>query len=132
MIQGIGHIGVAVDDIEKVLGQLCRALDLETPEIKLFPDRGMRTALIRLGAVDLELLEETAAEGDLSGVVRQRGSFIHHLCLISDHLEADIEALASRGVRFSPGQPARGLRGKRIIFAQEGLLGEVPVELSEP
>lgn len=132
MIQGIGHIGFGVQNIEQVLDQLCRALALERPEIKHVPDRRMKVAVLELGPVALELLEETVPDDILSGPAKARCSFLHHFCLISDKLDKDMVTLEKRGVRMAQERPMVGLRGKRIAFVQSGLLGEIPVELSEP
>lgn len=132
MIQGIGHIGIAVENIEQVLDQLCRALALTRPEIKHVPEHRMKVAVLQLGPVGLELLEETVPGGILSGPVKAHGDFIHHLCLVSDQLDEDMAALEKRGVQLAQARPAVGLRGKRIAFVKAGLLGQIPVELSEP
>jgi len=33
MIKGIGHLGIAVEDIEKSVAAIAKALDMEMPEI---------------------------------------------------------------------------------------------------
>ena len=132
MIQGIGLIGIAVKDIEQVLDQFCKSLALERPEVKEVPERRMKVAILKLGAVQLELLEETESGGILSGSVKERGDFIHHLCLITDNIDKDILKLESRGVKMAQDEPSTGLRGKRVSFAVSGILGDIPIELSEP
>ena len=132
MIHGIGHIGIAVRDIEKVVDQFCTSLGMEKPKIKLVAERGMKVAVIRCGKVELELLEDLAPDGPLSGHVKEKGDFIHHLCLITDDIEKDISGLEAKGVKMSGAPPREGLRGKRISFVASGILGDIPVELSEP
>ena len=132
MIQGIGHIGIAVKNIEQILDQLCRSLALERPAVKNVPERQMKVAVLKLGAVQLELLEETGPGGILSGPVQERGDFIHHLCLTTDNIDKDILELEARGVKMAQKEPCTGLRGKRVSFAASGILGDIPIELSEP
>lgn len=132
MIREVSHIGIAVKDLEVALNGFCRALGLTKPAIKDFPDRKMRMALISLGRISLELLEDNSQDGLLAGLVRERGSHIHHFCLTSDDLEIDIMELKKKGIKMADGGPAVGLRGKRVIFATEGILDDIPIELSEP
>jgi methylmalonyl-CoA/ethylmalonyl-CoA epimerase len=92
----------------------------------------MKIAVIEWGPVSLELLEETGPDGVLSGPVEERGDFIHHLSLITDAMDDDIAELESKGVQMGQDKPYIGLRGKRISFITSGILGEIPVELTEP
>jgi len=46
MIKGLGHIGLAVKDIDKVVTALCAALSLPRPEIKDVPERKMKVAVV--------------------------------------------------------------------------------------
>ena len=132
MIKGIGHIGIAVKNIDRVLNQLCHALEIERPPVKIVPERCMKIAVISFGSVSIELLEETAPEGMLSGPVEERGDFIHHLSLITDAIDEDITDLKTKGVKMAQEKPQVGLRGKRISFITSGMLGDIPVELTEP
>ena len=131
MIHGIGHIGIAVKNIDQALEQLCKGLGMEKPVVKEVTERHMKVAVVKLGPVDLELLEETAPNGFLSGPVSEKGDFIHHVCLVSDDIDTDIQGLEEKGITMSQETARKGLRGKRVSFVASGLLGDVPVEISE-
>lgn len=98
MIKGVGHIGLAVKDINKIVTALCTTLSIPRPEIKDVPEQKMKVAVVNLGEVGLEILEDYSEDGLFARFVQERGNTIHHFCLISDDLEADIEALEKRGV----------------------------------
>ena len=132
MIQGLGHIGIAVNNIEHVLDQLCKSLGLERPAVKKVPERRMKFAVMKYGAVQLELLEETEPDGILSGLVKEKGDFIHHLSLVTDDIDKDISELKAKGVKMAQDEPYTGLRGKRIMFVESGIIGDILIELSEP
>jgi methylmalonyl-CoA/ethylmalonyl-CoA epimerase len=132
MIQGIGHIGIAVRDLDSVLETVCRGLKITRPVVQDFPERKMKMALIHLGPISLELLEDRNREGWLARTVAERGDHLHHICLVSDDLEKDSLEFEEQGVAMAEKVPAVGLRGKRVIFALSGLLGNIPVEISEP
>jgi len=132
MILKIGHIGIAVRNIEHVLDQLCRTLALDRPPVRTIAERKMKVAVVDLGLVGLELLEDSNKEGPLAGLVKRQGSFIHHLCLLTDDIDMEIAELTDRGVKMADDKPYVGLRGKRIAFVASGILDEIPIELSEP
>jgi methylmalonyl-CoA epimerase len=132
MIKGIGHIGVFVADIEAALETLTAAFGLDVPAITDVPERSMRVTVIPWGAVNLELVEDYSNDGFVARLVRERGSFIHHFCLLSDDINADIADLRHKGVKMAQEEPAVGLRGKQTAFVSSGVLDDVPIELSEP
>ncbi|RJX34901.1 MAG: methylmalonyl-CoA epimerase [Desulfarculus sp.] len=132
MIQGIGHIGIFVRDLEASLEGLCNLLGIPRPPIKDNTDWRMKVALVEAGGLQLELVEDYSQETWVAESVRERGDHIHHFCLLSDDLEADLAALGRRGVRAKMPSPVKGLRGKRIIFLESETVGGVSVELSEP
>ncbi len=132
MIKGVGHIGIAVRDIEKSAAQAAKALGLPTPPITDNPARKMKVAVLELGAVALEFLEDYSQDGEFARFVRERGNAIHHFCLLTDDIEADLRALEQRGVEMAFREPKKGLRGKRIVFTKPSALLGIPFELSEP
>lgn len=132
MILKVGHIGIAVGDIERALDQLCRSLVLDRPQVKTVSNRRMKVAVVDLGLVSLELLEDTDEDGPFAGLVKERGSFIHHLSLLTDDIDREIAELKDRGVRMVDDKPYVGLRGKWIAFVASGILDDIPIELSEP
>jgi len=132
MIKGVGHIGLAVADLEETLTGLCRALELPRPAIKDVAEKKMKVALLDLGNVSLELLEDYSEEGAWARRVREKGNHIHHFCLLSDDIEADVKLMASRGVEMADQKPKVGLRGKRVAFISPSLLDGIVYELSDP
>jgi len=133
MIKGVSHLGIVVEDLEEALAGLGRLFGPDRPEIKDSVERKIRFALLDLpGGIQLELLQDYSADGWLARETRRRGTSIHHFCLISDDLEADLEELKGRGVELTGQAPVPGLRGRRIIFTDPESTGGIPVELSEP
>ncbi len=132
MIQGIGHIGIFVTDIGAAVESLCKTFDLEMPAIKDVPERSMKVTVIPWGAIALELIEDYSRDGSVARMVGERGSFIHHFCLLSDNIAADMTTLQSKGAQMATPEPILGLRGKQIVFVKSGVLDQVPIELSEP
>ncbi len=132
MIKGVHHFALTVSDLARSL-DFYRNLGFE-----LVSDReveggyveeitGITGAHIRLAhlsgyGVNLELLEYKQPRGaERARALHETGSA--HVCLVTDDLDADVEQLRERGVRFrSPGPvtttsgPNRGGRG---IYAED-------------
>lgn len=132
MIKGVGHIGIAVKDMEETLKAFTAALNLPLPPIKEIPERKMKVAVINMGGIGLEFIQDDSGYGEFAKFIRERGNSIHHFCLLTDEIENDIEMLKSRGVEMVDERPKMGVRGKRIAFVKKNLLGGIALELSEP
>ena len=116
MIQGIGHIGIAVRDIERALSSLCNALDLPVPPIQDHPDKKMKVAVVDLRGIGLEFLEDYSENGEFARFSSERGDAIHHFCSLTDNIEADADFLEERGVELRSRKPTVWLRGKKNRF----------------
>ena len=132
MIQGVGHVGIAVKNIEESLEAVSKALDLPIPQVRDFPDKKMKCAVVDVSGIGLEFIEDYSEEGAFATFVKERGNAIHHVCLLTDDIEADIKVLEKRGVEMADQEPRIGLRGKKIAFTRPSALKGIPVELSEP
>jgi methylmalonyl-CoA epimerase len=132
MIKGIGHLGIVVKDIEKSLDALSQIINFESPAIKEFPEKKMKCALVEVNGVALEFLEDKSEDGFLGRFAREKGDAIHHFCLLSDSIEADVEDLKQRGVAMLDQEPRVGLRGKKIAMTMPSALNGITIELSEP
>ena len=132
MIKGIGHIGIAVDNLEESLTVMARALDVDLPTIKDVSEKKMKVALIEMGGIGLELIEDYSEDGPFARFVKEKGNSIHHFCLLTDDIEADIADLETRGIEMADQRSRVGLRGKRIAFTKPSALNGIPFELSEP
>ena len=132
MVLGIGHIGIVVKDIEDSLTVVSKALELPIPVIKDFPEKKIKIAVVELDGIGLEFIQDYSEEGEFSKFVKERGNAIHHFCLLTDNIEADIKILKERGVEMADHKPRIGLRGKKIAFTKPSALNGIPFELSEP
>lgn len=133
MIKGIGHIGIAVKNIEESLAAVSNALDVPVPSIKDHPEKKMRVALVDFKGIDLEFVEDYSEDGEFAEFVRRRGgNAIHHFCLLTDDIEGDIRKFEGKGIEMADRHSRIGLRGKKIAFTKSTALGGIPIELSEP
>ena len=132
MFRSIGHLGIAVENIEQTVASFSKVFDLPVPEIRDAPEKKMKVALLDMNGVSLEFLEDYSEDGPLKKIVAERGNVIHHFCLNTDDIEKTIEDLASNGAEMRDPEPKMGLRGKKIAFISPNALDGLLVELSEP
>jgi methylmalonyl-CoA/ethylmalonyl-CoA epimerase len=132
MIKAIGHLGIVVKDIELSLKALSKVIDIQSPAIKAFPEKKMKCAVVELGGIGLEFIQDSSDEGTMAQFNEKNGDAIHHFCLLTDNIDEDIEILKKRGVEMLDQKPRIGLRGKKIAFTKPGSLNGITIELSEP
>ena len=131
-IRGVGHIGLGVKDIHASVKAFARTFNVPVPEVTVLPDRQMKVALVQLGPISLEFLQDDSENGMLAKFIRDKGDGIHHFCVDTDDIEADVEVIKRRGVEMIHQQPVIGVRGKRIAFMGGNALTGIPIEMSEP
>ncbi|MGE5618706.1 MAG: VOC family protein [Sphingomonadaceae bacterium] len=132
MIKGVDHIGLGVKDINSTLEAFARVLKVPIPPVKYVAEKKMWVALLELGPINLEILQDDSDDGMLATFTRERGDGIHHFCVASDDIDADVEEMKRRGIEMMHEHPVMGVRGKRIAFTRPDALNGIPMELSEP
>jgi len=132
MIKKVGHIGIFVKSIEETVETLSKFVDFKPPNIKESEQMGIKAGVISLGDFELELIQDMNDEGHLAKFVKDKGDMIHHFCLETDDIDADIAKLKEKGVEMADQAPRIGVRGKKIAMAAPSALNGVTIELSEP
>ena len=130
MIQGIDHIGIAVESIEKAR-RFYEELGLKVERIEDVPSEGVRVALIPCGESRIELLEATSSDSPVAEFIAQRGPGMHHLCMATDNLRVDDAALRAAGFEVLRPAPTRGAGGCWVQFVHPRSAGGVLIELSQ-
>jgi methylmalonyl-CoA/ethylmalonyl-CoA epimerase len=132
MIKDVGHIGIAVKDIEDTLAAVAKALNVSMPQVNDVPGRNLRFAVVKIGQVALEFIQDKSVDGEFAKFVRERGNAIHHVAFLTDDIEGDVELLKKRGVDMVDQRPKIGVRGKKIAFTAKTAFNGIPFELTEP
>ena len=132
MLNAVGHLGIVVKDIEVSLKAFSKIIDVQSATIKDFPEKKMKSAVVQLGPIALEFIQDLSEDGMMARFNKEKGDGIHHFCLLTDDIEDDIEVLKQRGIEMLDQKPRIGLRGKKIAFTQPSALNGIPIELSEP
>ncbi len=132
MIKGLGHIGIAVEDIESMVKAISKAMNIAAPDIIDNSKMKTKFAVIESNGIGIEILQPYGETGMLPDYVKKNGSGIHHICLLTDSIKDDMEALKASGFNFRQQKPSIGVRGKLRATTTDDALCGIPFELSEP
>jgi methylmalonyl-CoA/ethylmalonyl-CoA epimerase len=132
MIKAVGHLGIVVRDIDVSLKALSKIIEIQSAAIKEFSEKKMKCAVVELGGIALEFIQDSSEDGMMAQFTKEKGDGIHHFCLLTDNIEDDVEALKQRGIEMLDQKPRIGLRGKKIAFTKPSALNGITIELSEP
>ena len=116
MIKKVNHIGIAVNNIEDAIKLYTDALGLKVKGIEVLEEQKVRTAIIPVGEIKIELLESTDPEGPIAKHIEKRGEGLHHLALEVTDIASAIEALKRDGIPLIDENPRTGVENTRIAF----------------
>ena len=130
-VQGIDHIGVAVQSVDSALELYSGVMDLRVKKVEILEDRRLKVAFLEIGEISFELLEPLEGEEVVSKFLEKRGEGLHHVALLVDNLEECVKYLHAKGLRTLGTQPQKGAEGKRIMFLHPKDTHGVLLELVE-
>ena len=130
-VQGIDHIGVAVQSVDSALELYSGVMGLRVKKVEILEDRRLKVAFLEIGEISFELLEPLEGEEVVSKFLGKHGEGVHHVALLVDDLEECVKHLHAKGLRTLGTQPQKGAEGKRIIFLHPKDTHGVLLELVE-
>jgi methylmalonyl-CoA epimerase len=80
-------------------------------EIETIEDQGVKAALVRVGASQLEFIQPIDSENGVSKFIDRRGEGVHHICFEVDDLASKLKELDDSGVQMIDKEPRDGLSG---------------------
>jgi methylmalonyl-CoA/ethylmalonyl-CoA epimerase len=123
----IDHVAIVVRSIDEALPRY-RALFGWEPidEPRVFASQHVRLCFIeppsRQGA-KVELVEPTDEESGVARFLATRGEGLHHVCLTSDDLARDLDALLAAEVELIDREPRPGAHGEVAFIHPRALSG---------
>jgi len=123
----LDHIGIYVEDLDQALTFYCGVLGLDRPEVEVKPEHRMRIARVRLGDVELELIE-AAVEDTMLRHMPYRGPGLYHLGLRVESTDRELARLRDAGVALLDETPREG-DCMRVAFLDPAAAGGVMIEL---
>jgi methylmalonyl-CoA epimerase len=128
----IHHVAIIVRSIDAALGRYRELFGLR-PEAEpfVFATQGVRLCFLPTGpapAARIELVEPTDATSGVARFLEGRGEGVHHVCLVTDDLPAELERLAAHEAELIDREPRAGAHGS-VAFIHPRTLNGVLWEL---
>lgn len=130
-VKGIEHVAVAVSSLDAGI-KAWTAMGFTCSHVEVVADQQVKVARMVVGHFCIELLEPTSADSPVAKFIEKRGPGLHHVCLETDQVEADLNALKGAGFALIDAAPRLGAHGCSIAFVHPRATGGVLVELSQP
>lgn len=127
----LDHIGIAVTDLEKAISLYTQNFGHTLTHREELANEGIAVAFLETGASTIELISPITQSGHLHKFISSRGEGMHHLCLRSENIEADLARLISAGFKAIDTKPRSGARGKKIAFLHPSSVSGVLLELCQ-
>lgn len=133
MTHDIDHIAIVVRNIEEKLPLYLDVLGFKLKNIEDVPHMGVRVAMLnsRAGTTHLELVQPVQKDTGVARFLEKKGEVIHHICLLVDDLQSELNRLKDRGVRLIDESPRKGEGGSLVAFLHPEASHGVLVELKQ-
>lgn len=131
MFTKIHHVAIVVRSADEALGVYRDALGLSVTKDAVIEDQGVRGVLLQAGAGEIELIQPVRDDTGVARFLASRGEGLHHICLESTDVAADLRAAKEKGLPLIDETPRRGLAGM-IGFLHPRATRGVLVEYATP
>ena len=109
------HIGIVVPKINDSIGELSKFLNFDTIGIPtLIGSQKVNVCFMKLGEINLELIEPTENDSPVTSFLSDGGGF-HHLCFEVKNINETINELEKNGARLLV-KPVLGFENRIIAF----------------
>ncbi len=132
-VGAIHHVAIVVRSIDESLPRYERLFGwLPDGEPFDFPPQRVRLCFLSQGhgGARIELVQPLDDEGGVARFLESRGEGVHHVCLVSGDLPADLARLAAAEAELIDAEPRGGAHG-RVAFIHPRTLNGVLWELVE-
>ena len=130
-ILAIEHVGVAVDDLNGISDVFGQLLGMELQIREMVDDQQVITDIYKTGSGKLEFLKATSKDSPIARFIDKKGSGMHHIALVVDHLQPALDYLQDKGIELIDEKPRIGAEGFSIAFIHPKSTRGILVELCE-
>ena len=124
----IGHIAIAVNDVEASAKVYQKALGIDEIEFETVETEGVKVAIIPMENGRIELMQPTKEDSPIKKFLDKKGPGLHHMALETDNIDGEVERMEGCGVQFL-GKVRPGSAGTKVTFIHpkslEGVLAEL-------
>ena len=130
-IEGVEHIGIAVQDLDECIEKFENLLGLKCSQRRHVESNKVDVAVFDCGSTRIELVAPSGEGSPIEKFVAEGGNSLHHLCFRVDDIESWLSFLDGRGVRLIDRKPREGAFGDRIAFVSPKSVCNVLIEFVE-
>lgn len=130
-ISHIDHIAIAVHRISDVKDVYEKGLGLSISSIEEMPERGIRTAFIKIGQSTIELIEPMHEASEISVFLEKKGPGLHHIALHTNDIKKASAQVGAQELKLIYDSPKKGAHNTKVNFIHPKSSGGVLVELVE-
>ena len=131
MIKKIDHIGIAVNNLDESLSFYEDALGLKVENIEEVAEQKVKVGFLNIGGVHFELLESTSPDSSVAKFIEKRGEGIHHIAILVDKIEDNIQIMKDKGIKLIDETPRKGAGGSKMAFVHPKSTHGILLELYE-
>jgi len=131
VIKKVEHIGIAVKDINSSTTLFERLLGVKPYKTEKVLSEGVNTAFFGIADQKIELLSSINKGSAIEKFLESKNEGVHHIALLVDSLEFEINRLEGLGFQFISKTPKEGADNKKIVFLHPKSTNGVLVELCE-
>jgi len=106
MITKFNHVGIAVKDVDESIKFFEEKLGAKLDQKKEIPEMKQISAMMTLGNFTLEIMQGTSDDAVVSKYVAAKGEGIHHLSVLVDDWDKEIDEMEKRGLTIIGKNPA--------------------------
>jgi methylmalonyl-CoA/ethylmalonyl-CoA epimerase len=116
MIKKVSHIGIVVRDLREALDSYSRVLEAKTERIVEIPDVQLKIAVLKIGEIEIELLEYGNPELPIAKSLRADRPGLNHVCYEVEAFDKTMEKMKENGFVLVEGFPRKGVHGRIAFF----------------
>ena len=131
MIKALNHVGIAINNLDEGMALYEAMLGIKPLSVEEVPHLKIKAAIFKVGEVEFELLQPTAPDGEMGRFIERHGQGVHHICFEVDDVDAELKAMAGKGIELIDKQGREGIAGK-IGFLHPKSTQGVLIEFVEP
>lgn len=129
-LKKINHIGVAVKSIDNSLA-FYKAMGAEVNHIEEVPSQKVKTAFIKVGETNIELLEATSPDSPIAKYLEKNREGMHHICYEVDDVQAALNSLKANNIPLIDEAPKEGAHNMLVAFVHPKGNNGVLTELAQ-
>jgi len=116
MFKKINHIGIVVKNLGEAIPVYSKGLGIAPEKVTEIRDVRLKIAVLRIGEVEIELLEYGNPDLPMAKALRGDQPGINHVCYEVEGFDETMEKLMAEAFSLVEGFPRKGVHGKIAFF----------------